>query len=169
MGELVFILGGARSGKSSFALKECLKRPGKRAFIATAEALDDEMRDRIEAHKKQRGPEWESFEEPVELPSLIEKLGKDYDTILTDCLTLWVSNLLLRGVDIPDRSAGLLRAIRAAKGAVFAVSNEVGLGVVPDTRLGRAFRDEAGRLNKLMAGAAEKVFFVAAGIAMEMK
>ncbi|MDA8326447.1 MAG: bifunctional adenosylcobinamide kinase/adenosylcobinamide-phosphate guanylyltransferase [Nitrospiraceae bacterium] len=171
MGELIFVLGGARSGKSGFALKECDRLKGRKAFIATADVktLDEEMKARVEAHKRERGAEWESFEEPVNLPGLIERIGAQYDAVLIDCLTLWLSNLFLKKADVPGDSARLLRAIKGAKGTVFAVSNEVGMGIVPDSPLGRAFRDGAGRLNQLMAGGADRVYLVTAGIPGRIK
>ncbi|MDA8087280.1 MAG: bifunctional adenosylcobinamide kinase/adenosylcobinamide-phosphate guanylyltransferase [Nitrospiraceae bacterium] len=169
MGELVFVLGGARSGKSAFALKECEISKGRKAFIATAEALDEEMKARVEAHKRQRGRQWESFEEPVDVAGLIDRIGAAYETILIDCLTLWLSNLFSRKADIPSESARLLKAIKEAGGTVFAVSNEVGMGIVPEGPLGRAFRDEAGRLNQLVAGAADRVYLVTAGIPTRIK
>ena len=173
MGEMVFVLGGARSGKSSFALRECSGLKGRKAFIATAmtEDLDEEMKARVEAHKKEReaAAGWESFEETADLPGLIERTGARFDIILIDCLTLWLSGLLMANADINSEAVRLLKAIRGAKGAVYAVSNEVGMGVVPETPLGRAFRDCAGRLNQLAAAAADRVYLVTAGIANRIK
>ncbi len=173
MGEMVLVLGGARSGKSSFALKMCSGRKGRKAFIATAvtETLDEEMKARVEAHKREREAEtgWENFEETADLPGLIERTGALFDVILIDCLTLWLSNLLIEKADMKGETARLLKAIKGAGGAVCTVSNEVGMGVVPETPLGRAFRDEAGRLNQLAAAAADRVYLVTAGIANRIK
>ena len=173
MGEMVLVLGGARSGKSSFALRECSGLTGRKAFIATASsgALDEEMKARIEAHRKEREAlaGWESFEETADLPGLVGREGPRFDVILIDCLTLWISGLLMGEADVSAETGRLLKAAKEARGAVYAVSNEVGMGVVPETSLGRAFRDAAGRLNQLAASAADKVYFVAAGIPIQIK
>ncbi len=176
MGELTFILGGARSGKSSFALAEASKAAGgkmKKAFIATMEPGDDELRARISAHRMERGPEWETFEEPLRLPALLDRISGRFDVILLDCLTLWLSNLMLSngGGSVGDAPGELAEALKRASGScpVFTVSNEVGMGIVPDTGLGRAFRDEAGRLNRLVAAAADRVFLVVAGLPQRIK
>ncbi len=171
MGEFVFVLGGARSGKSSFALGEASKITGKKAFVATMEPGDDELKARISAHRTERGPEWETFEEPLHLTPLLKKIGSQYDVILLDCLTLWLSNLMLLNEDRPlkDEAGELIKALKKTVCPVFAVSNEVGMGIVPGTGLGRAFRDEAGRLNRLMAGVADRVYLVVAGLPQRIK
>ena len=169
MPKRVLILGGARSGKSSFALNEASAVPGKKAFLATAEALDDEMAVRIARHRSERAPDWDTFEEPVELPPLISRVVPDYPVVLIDCLTLWVSNIVLRELPF-DRYAGhLLEAIsNGATADLYMVSNEVGLGLVPDTPIGRKYRDDLGRLNTNIAAAATDVYFMVAGIPMKM-
>lgn len=170
MPKRVLILGGARSGKSTFALNEASAMPGKKAFLATAEALDEEMAARIARHRSERAPEWDTFEEPVELPSLISREAPDYSVVLIDCLTLWVSNILLRELPF-DRYAGqFMEAIsNRAAADLYMVSNEVGLGLVPDVPIGRTYRDYLGRLNANIAAAATDVYFMVAGIPVKIK
>jgi adenosylcobinamide kinase / adenosylcobinamide-phosphate guanylyltransferase len=170
MSKRIMVLGGARSGKSSFALSEASSLPGKKAFLATAEALDEEMAARIARHKTERSPDWTTFEEPVELPSLISRIAPDHPVILIDCLTLWVSNILVRGLDI-DHYAGQFMEAIADPGVthLYIVSNEVGLGLVPEVPLGRQYRDDLGRLNTAIAAAATDVYFMIAGIPMKLK
>ena len=164
------ILGGARSGKSSYALKEASAIPGKKAFIATAEALDDEMRDRIEKHRKERGNDWYTFEEPVDIASLIERIKNEYDVVIVDCLTLWVSNIMLRGLPFTESADNLAEAVSDyTTGTLYIVSNEVGLGLVPESPIGRQYRDNIGYLNARMAGIATEVYFMAAGIPLKIK
>ncbi len=173
--KLVFILGGARSGKSSFALKLAVSIKGKRLYIATAEALDEEMAERIRKHKKERGNNWTTIEEPIKIADIIKK-NKKYDVILIDCLTLWISNLMHK----ENRSKGqgasgrknietLIDTCANSKTNIIIVSNEVGLGIVPDNPLAREFRDIAGFANQKMAEAADEVYFTVSGIPMRMK
>ncbi len=170
MSKRVLILGGARSGKSSFALKEASKLRGRKAFVATAEALDEEMVARIAQHRVERSPDWNTFEEPTELPSLISGIAADYDVVLVDCLTLWVSNLLMRRLSFDRYSGRFLETIaKDTGGDLYIVSNEVGLGLVPDTPAGRQYRDDLGRLNASIAGIATDVYFMMAGIPMKIK
>jgi len=166
---IVFILGGSRSGKSGFALERASKLPGGKAFVATAQALDDEMRERIERHKNERSSEWKTFEEPVALPQLITDIGKIYDVLLVDCLTLWLSNLMLNENDIEADIESLLSAIAPCPASLFIVSNEVGMGIVPDNALARKFRDFAGTLNRCIAAIADEVYLVVAGIPLKIK
>jgi len=171
MRRTVLILGGARSGKSSFALREASLVPGEKAFVATAEALDDEMKARIGNHQKERGLEWETFEEPVEVPSVIRRIGPARGVVLIDCLTLWVSNIMMRGLPLDRYEEGLVDALSDPGGAplIYIVSNEVGLGLVPESPMGREYRDNLGRLNARVASAATDVYFLAAGIPMKIK
>ena len=172
---LTLILGGARAGKSTYAQE--LAPSGKRVlFVATAEAGDRDMEARIEAHRKSRPAEWDTIEEPLDLVGALEPLADRYDTVLLDCLTLWVSNLLLRDGEgeagntaIPGEVHGLLEAYERGTASWIVVSNEVGLGVVAPTRLGRLYADELGRANQLVAAAADDVFFMAAGLALNLK
>jgi adenosylcobinamide kinase/adenosylcobinamide-phosphate guanylyltransferase len=168
----LFITGGARSGKSAFAERISAERPGKRAYLATAQALDAEMVARIEHHRKRRGDAWDTFEEPLAVAELIDKLNGRYEVLLLDCLTLWLSNVIARHDD--DRSISTLveslsLAVRRFPGTAIVVSNEVGLGIVPDNALARRFRDIAGFANQLLAQAADEVFFLAAGIPVKIK
>ncbi len=177
--ELILITGGARSGKSGFA--ERLAMQGNRVlFVATAEALDDDMARRIAAHRSSRPPEWDTLEEPRSLPDAIRRksagTGSAYDTIIVDCLTIWVSNLLLLHEGNADAEARILEAaeklldVRQASGARWiVVTNEVGLGVVPLSPLARAYRDALGRVNSLVASRADKVYLMAAGLALDLK
>ena len=177
--KFTLITGGARSGKSSLA--ERLAMRGERVlFVATAEALDDDMRSRIAAHQASRPPEWHTLEEPRSLPDAIRARIADtpclYDTIVVDCLTMWVSNLLLQyeyDADCEARITGaareLLDVYAASDAEWIIVTNEVGLGVVPPSSLGRAYRDALGRVNSLVASRADKVYLMAAGLALDLR
>ncbi len=169
MGAITLITGGARSGKSAFALEHAAALGARRAFIATAQALDDEMRARIERHKKERGLDWQCVEEPLEVAGWLEQSAGEFDVVLLDCITLWLSNSMLDGGDVEAASERLVRAMAGAPCLVVAVTNEVGMGIVPDSALGREFRDHAGRLNRLVAEAAEEVYFVVSGIPLCIK
>ena len=166
MARVSLILGGARSGKSARAL--ALAGP-PHLFIATAEALDEEMRDRIRLHKAGRGASWGLVEEPLELAEALRSHAADGTTLVVDCLTLWLSNLIHRERDPEAETGRLIEALAAAPGRVVLVSNEVGMGLVPLTALGRDFRDAQGRLNQRIAGAADHVEFVAAGLPLVLK
>jgi adenosylcobinamide kinase/adenosylcobinamide-phosphate guanylyltransferase len=168
---VTLIIGGARSGKSAFALSEGNLHPGKKAFIATAQALDHEMKARIARHKEERGPEWDTFEEPVRLDEafLISAAG-GYKAIVIDCLTLWVSNLLLGEEAVEEKFRSLETALLSCgDSSVYIVSNEVGMGIVPEYPLSRVYRDLLGNLNKLVAGIASRVVYMVAGIPVEIK
>ena len=172
---LTLILGGVRAGKSTYA-QELAGGGGRVLFVATAEAGDREMAARIQAHRESRPAEWDTLEEPLDLTETLARLSDRYDTVLLDCLTLWVSNLLLRGdgpgawsVDIPTEARRLLEAYEAGTSSWIVVSNEVGLGVVPPTELGRAYADELGRVNRMVAAAADVVYFMAAGLPLTLK
>ncbi|MGC1453922.1 MAG: bifunctional adenosylcobinamide kinase/adenosylcobinamide-phosphate guanylyltransferase [Nitrospirota bacterium] len=170
--KIYFITGGARSGKSSFAEKLAGAQTGKRAYLATAQALDPEMAARIEKHRKDRDTAWDTYEEPIAVAELLKKLSGRYDLVLLDCLTLWLSNVMAHtdGDDaVTSRSEALVTAIKEFNGACIIVSNEVGLGIVPDNPLARRFRDFAGILNQQVALAAHEVYFTAAGIPVKIK
>jgi adenosylcobinamide kinase/adenosylcobinamide-phosphate guanylyltransferase len=168
-GKIVFVLGGARSGKSKFALEAASTIPGRKAFVATAQALDEEMAQRIAAHKSQRPCEWQVFEEPVNIQDLVTRIQGIYDVLLIDCLTLWVTNLMLGNDDVEEKVRLLVDVLSACRSSVFIVSNEVGLGIVPDNKLSRNFRDITGNLNRKMAAVADEVYFVAAGLPLRIK
>ncbi|MBU4303871.1 MAG: bifunctional adenosylcobinamide kinase/adenosylcobinamide-phosphate guanylyltransferase [Candidatus Omnitrophica bacterium] len=171
MKKITLILGGARSGKSFHALS-LAKRYKKVAFIATCQGLDKEMRQRIKLHKETRPKHWETFEEPRELATLIGKLSNSFDCILIDCLTLLVSNLILSKntqKQIFEKIEELLLVLIKKKVRVILVSNEVGLGLVPANKLGREFRDIAGRVNQIAAQQAGQVLFMVAGLPLNIK
>ncbi|HCC69520.1 MAG TPA: bifunctional adenosylcobinamide kinase/adenosylcobinamide-phosphate guanylyltransferase [Nitrospiraceae bacterium] len=167
--KIVFILGGARSGKSAFALKEASKISGKKAYIATAESLDEEMRQRIEEHKRKRGDDWVTYEEPLKIVDLVKKMKSEYNVILIDCLTLWLSNLMHNNLDIRHEIENLVSTLRITHHASYIVSNEVGMGIVPDNKMARDFRDLAGFLNQKIAEIADEVYLVTAGIPVKIK
>lgn len=166
---LIFILGGARSGKSRFALRLCEDQEAV-VFIATALPLDSEMEGRIERHRSERPSYWKTIEEPVNLLKAL-KDASDSPCIIIDCLTMWVSNLLERYSDdeIVELAKELSLYSKGLKCAVIAVSNEVGLGIVPEYPLGRRYRDLLGKVNQIFAENADKVFFMIAGIPLELK
>ena len=165
---IILITGGARSGKSTRAEARVRDYPGRPVYIATAEALDAEMRERIARHRARRGNEWIEHETPLELvPALNATDGGG--ARLVDCLTLWLSNLMHAQRDWSQEAAQLVEALRAQKSPVVLVTNEVGLGIVPDNALARQFRDAAGTMNQMMAQAADEAEFVVAGLAMRVK
>jgi adenosylcobinamide kinase/adenosylcobinamide-phosphate guanylyltransferase len=167
-----FITGGARSGKSAYAEQLARGLTGRRAYIATAQALDAEMAARIEKHRRDRGSVWDTYEEPLAVAELLRKLSARYEVALLDCLTLWLSNAMAHSSSdnaVLSRSDELVKAIREFPGACIIVSNEVGLGIVPDNPLARKFRDLAGTLNQKVAQTADEVYFTAAGIPVKIK
>lgn len=165
----VLVLGGARSGKSRHAQARCEAVPGQLAYIATAQAFDAEMADRIGRHRADRGARWRTVEAPMDLPGAIASAEKEADAILVDCLTLWLSNLMLADMDIAGRSEALVDAVRNCAVPIALVANEVGLSIVPDNALARRFRDEAGWLNQQVAAACDTVVLVAAGLPLLLK
>jgi adenosylcobinamide kinase / adenosylcobinamide-phosphate guanylyltransferase len=169
--KLILITGGARSGKSSFALKEASKIPGAKAYIATAEALDEEMRERIENHKKQRAKDWSTYEEPIKVADVIQEIKPKYKLIIIDCLTLWLSNIMSVNPDVLDEIVKLVLTLRDASSLshIYVVTNEVGMGIVPDNELARRFRDMAGLLNQRVAEFADEVYLMVSGIPLKVK
>jgi adenosylcobinamide kinase / adenosylcobinamide-phosphate guanylyltransferase len=164
------VLGGARSGKSSHAESIARATGLQRVYLATAQAFDDEMRQRIAKHQMDRANHgWRTIEEPMDLPGVIPREAKPETVLLVDCLTLWLSNIMLADHDVGHAQADLLAALHAAQGPVICVSNEVGMGIVPETPLGRRFRDAQGRLNQAVAAAVPHVVFVAAGLPLTIK
>jgi len=168
-----FIIGGCRSGKSRYALELTEKISGsKRIFIATCMPLDDEMKERINRHKKERDKSWTTIEAPVELSVAINENSREGDVILVDCLTLWINNLLMETEDpdiIHQRIHELILAIKEAKCPIILVSNEVGTGIVPENKLARQFRDLAGFTNQKVAECVESVIWMVAGIPVIIK
>jgi adenosylcobinamide kinase / adenosylcobinamide-phosphate guanylyltransferase len=163
---VTLVLGGARSGKSRFAETLAV---GEKHYIATAQAFDDEMRERIAAHQVQRGGGWVTHEAVVDLPEMLARVMADGRFVLVDCLTLWLSNVMLADQDWRGALEALVVQLRGAHGTVVLVSNEVGMGLVPETPLGRAFRDAQGIVNSRVAEVADSVVFVAAGLPLALK
>ncbi len=181
----IFITGGARSGKSVFALACAQKLSGKKAFVATAQALDPEMQQRIEIHKRQRDSAWDTYEEPLNVRALVEDLKHRYDVVVIDCLTLWLSNVMHADLDVIqeiDRFAGGINENQGAgpspaptaagtspASTVFMISNEVGMGIVPENELARRFRDYQGMLNQHVAASADEIYLMVSGIPLKVK
>ncbi|MDU4959756.1 MAG: bifunctional adenosylcobinamide kinase/adenosylcobinamide-phosphate guanylyltransferase [Sporomusaceae bacterium] len=177
MGKIVLVTGGARSGKSRFAEEYAQQLSDKVAYIATAQVLDAEMADRVKLHQQRRSHQWRTFEAAVDAEQAI-KAAADFPVILFDCLTLYTSNLLLaeqasniedRRESILGRAAQLFQAAQSGTATVVFVTNEVGLGIVPDNALSREYRDLAGWINQAAAAAAEEVYLVVCGLAVELK
>ena len=167
--QLTLVLGGARSGKSRYAESLLEAVEGTRVYLATAEPGDAEMAERIRRHRERRGDGWETIEEPLALSAALQRTTAPDRAILVDCLTLWLANLMGAGRDVEAETEVLLEALPALAGPVVFVSNEVGQGIVPDNALARAFRDHAGRLNQAVAGVAQSVVLVAAGLPLTLK
>ena len=163
------ILGGARSGKTSFALARAEASGLETVYIATGFAGDGEMDARIARHKAERGPHWTTIEEQIDLPRLLVTETKEGRVILVDCLTLWLSNLMFAELDVDAMTQALVAAMPRMQGTVIFVSNEVGLGIVPDNALSRRFRDAQGLLNQAVAKAADNAIFVSAGLPLTLK
>jgi adenosylcobinamide kinase/adenosylcobinamide-phosphate guanylyltransferase len=168
---IILVLGGAASGKSQLAL-DLAGQAGPRAFVATGQALDQEMKVRIERHQATRSPDWETAEVPEDIAEWFSKNRYRYQVIVLDCLTLWLSNLQgrhLKDLAVSEATAELLRTIRTMKARVVIVSNELGLGLVPATKVVRAFRDLAGRVNQQVAAEADEVYLAVSGLPLRLK
>jgi len=170
MSELTLILGGVRAGKSNFAEKVA-REAGRVVYIATAEALDEEMRERIENHKKRRPSGWKTIESPNNLTESIRQIDSDVDVIIIDCLTVYISNLLakLSEEEILKNVSEVLNALNDFDGKTIFVSNEVGTGIVPDNKMARDYRDVLGKTNQMVAEAAKEVYLMVAGIQVKIK
>lgn len=168
---IIFVTGGARSGKSGFALADASGLSGRKAFIATAEPSDDEMRSRIERHKRDRGGDYDTFEEPLKIGNLMREIENRYKVIILDCLTLWMANLMFAGVDIESETQNLVESLLALTHPerIYIVSNEVGMGVVPAVEISRRYRDAAGFLNQRIAQVAHEVYMTVSGIPVKIK
>lgn len=169
--QLVFVIGGASSGKSAAAL-DLAGKSAKRAFVATGEPLDEEMAERIQRHRVSRGGSWQTHEVPSDLVEWMKKNGKEYQSIVIDCLTLWLSNLLGQGLAdsrMYQLVSSLLQAIRATTARVIIVASELGLGLVPMEASARRFRDLVGQVNQQIAAEADAVYFVLSGLPTRMK
>jgi adenosylcobinamide kinase/adenosylcobinamide-phosphate guanylyltransferase len=168
MSKIVLVGGGARSGKSRFALEYARRLGSRRVFIATALASDDEMHERIRRHRVERGADFLTREEPVALPRLLAE-EHEADVVVVDCLTLWLANLLMQSQsDCESQVDELMAALAPRRFQVVLVSNEVGFGVVPDSALGRAFRDVAGRAHQKIAAQADEVYLAAMGMMLRL-
>lgn len=171
---IIFITGGARSGKSNFALKLAKNIGGKVAFIATAQAGDEEMQKRIQIHRQDRPDEWTTVEEPFDVASAIDS-ARGHNVLIIDCITLLISNLLCSAENLDDISwiyikiENLIKSAKKFIGTVIIISNEVGMGIVPDNRLAREFRDVAGKANQMIASSAEQVYICFSGIPVLIK
>ena len=169
---MIFVTGGCRSGKSRYALHYANQRFSKKLFLATCEVLDGEMAQRVENHKKVRGPEWRTLEEPIEIVNTIRKHGDDAEVILIDCLTLWLYNLLMKwdnDLKIIDETEKLIEIIKQSPASLILVSNEVGMGIVPADPLSRRYRDLLGTMNQRVAEALDTVIFMVSGIPIFLK
>jgi adenosylcobinamide kinase/adenosylcobinamide-phosphate guanylyltransferase len=168
----ILITGGCRSGKSRYALDYANRHFSSKLFLATCEILDDEMALRVENHRKMRGPEWETAEEPLEIVEKVRQCDENIEVILIDCVTLWLSNLLMKGeadskvMDAVDR---LVEIVRQKRTSFVIVSNEVGTGIVPADPLSRRFRDLAGMANQRIAHGVDTVIFMVSGIPLFLK
>ncbi len=165
----LFVLGGARSGKSRYAQQRAEALAGRHLFIATAEAWDAEMAERIARHRADRDARWETVDAPRDLAAALDAASGTGAVALVDCLTLWASNLLLADADMEQATDGLCAAIARFDGRLILVANETGLGIVPDNALARRFRDAAGRINQAVAAVADEVMLVVAGLPMRVK
>ena len=173
MEKKILVIGGCRSGKSNHALELAQQFSCEnRVFIATCVPHDDEMRQRIARHRKNRDNSWKTLEVPVALPEAVTENSRNSDFILIDCLTLWISNLLMETEDMNKIDGYILKLVQSLKLAecpVIAVSNEVGEGIVPENRIARLFRDIAGFANQKVAACADEVFWLVAGIPVKIK
>lgn len=168
-GELILIGGGARSGKSALALRLARARAAEVTFVATAEAYDEEMAERIARHRAERDATFRTVEEPIDLPGV---LLRERGVVLVDCLTLWLSNLLCRGdadAEVLDAFGQLEAALAAREACAILVTNEVGLGIVPESPMARSFRDLAGTLHRRLAARADEVYLAAMGLCLRIK
>jgi len=165
------VLGGARSGKSGFAEREVTATRRSKLYLATSEIWDDEMEQRVDLHRQQRGDGWDLVEEPLDIGSVLTKHADRRTSILVDCLTLWLTNLMMAEKDVATASADLVGTLSALPNDahVVLVSNEVGQGIVPIEKMSRDFRDYAGRLHQDIAAAADDVWFVTAGLPQKLK
>ncbi len=173
MSKHTLILGGAKSGKSSLALEMANRFDGRRVFVATAQAGDSEMQERIRRHQAERGPQWTTLEEPLDLRTTLQNADSEDAVLVVDCLTLWLSNLLtvaqLPVDEVSRRGRDLAALLPGLQGRVILVANEVGLGIVPENALARLYRDQAGALNQELAKVCGRVVFVAAGLPLVLK
>jgi adenosyl cobinamide kinase/adenosyl cobinamide phosphate guanylyltransferase len=172
MKKFIMITGGARSGKSYFSEETAMKLGNNYVYIATMQAFDSEMKERIKKHRARRGKQWRTFEEPLNVAALLRKEDKKGRVFLIDCLTLFISNNLLEGrreEAIKGKVEELAELCSACKASVVIVTNEVGMGIVPDNKLGREFRDIQGKANQIIAAAADEAYFMVSGLPIKLK
>jgi len=171
--KVIFVTGGARSGKSRFAQSIADSMKGRKVFLATAQAWDEEMKARIDKHKKERLPGWDTIEETRNLASVIKRCDRKYEVLLIDCLTMWISNLLVQNSfnesEILEEVRELIKYFKIVDSTIIIVSNEVGSGIVPEHRLSRIFRDVVGKANQEIASRADEVYLVASGLPLKLK
>ncbi len=177
MARIIFITGGARSGKSRFAEQIAGGFGAPLCYLATAQVYDEEMEERVEKHRQRRGESWQTVEEPLHLTQALACCDSAYQAVLVDCLTLWLTNVLLRYEDLGENAEEriledvhrLVVTLRGMTTPVILVSNEVGQGIVPENRLARRFRDIAGQANQILAAAADEAHVVISGIPLRLK
>jgi adenosylcobinamide kinase / adenosylcobinamide-phosphate guanylyltransferase len=167
--QISLVLGGARSGKSQFAENLAITGNKNRIYLATSQAYDSEMQQRIDQHKTDRGAGWTTVEEQLDICKILVQSCAPDTVILVDCLTLWVTNLMMAEADISKAFVALCTLIPSLNGDVIFVSNEVGQGIVPDNAMARQFRDHAGRLHQQLAACADDVYFITAGLSQRLK
>ncbi len=168
LAKLTLVLGGAASGKSAFAEQVIFATGAPRVYIATAQVYDDEMRIKVADHLKMRGSDWETHETPLDPTAALASVTSD-QVVLFDCATMWLSNHMLAQHDLAQKTDQMIAAFSACKGRVVVVSNEVGMGIVPDNKLARQFRDAQGKLNQRLAAVADTAIFVIAGLPQVLK
>ncbi|MFD1198538.1 bifunctional adenosylcobinamide kinase/adenosylcobinamide-phosphate guanylyltransferase [Brucella gallinifaecis] len=166
---ITLVLGGARSGKSSYAEKLVENSALQPVYLATGRAFDQEMESRISIHRDRRGNEWKTIEEPLNLVGALAKHARHDSFVLVDCLTLWITNLMMAEQNIAAETEALIKALPTLSGPVVFVSNEVGMGIVPENRMAREFRDSAGFLHQAMASVADEVYLLVAGLPLKVK
>ncbi|WP_419749820.1 bifunctional adenosylcobinamide kinase/adenosylcobinamide-phosphate guanylyltransferase [Terrisporobacter petrolearius] len=185
MSNIILVTGGARSGKSSFAESLCIKQKNKTAYIATSVAFDDEMKNRVKKHQESRPKNWKTYEIYKDIYSIVEELNKNHDTVIMDCVTLMVNNLMFtHGIEVDEATSEelnelenyireqitkLLEAVKKTNLYFVIVTNEIGMGIVPENKLSRIYGDFVGRANQLIASYSNEVYFVVSGIPMKVK
>lgn len=185
MSDIILVTGGARSGKSSFAESLCIKQNNKTAYIATSVAFDDEMKNRVKKHQESRPKDWKTYEIYKDIHSIVEELDKNHDTVIMDCVTLMVNNLMFTyGIEVDeatseelnelehyirDQITKLLEAVKKTNLYFVIVTNEIGMGIVPENKLSRIYGDFVGRSNQLIGSYSDEVYFVVSGIPMKVK
>lgn len=185
MSNIILVTGGARSGKSSFAESLCIKQNNKTAYIATSVAFDDEMKNRVKKHQESRPKSWKTYEIYKDIYSIVEELNKNHDTVIMDCVTLMVNNLMFtQGIEVDEATSEqlnelenyireqitkLLEAVKKTNLYFVIVTNEIGMGIVPENKLSRIYGDFVGRANQLIASYSNEVYFVVSGIPMKVK